>query len=145
MPLLIFAAIAVGLVLPLQTGVNAQLRLALGHPLAAALVSFLVGTIALAAAVVLLRVPLPLGRAAGQTDWWQWTGGILGASYIFAAVVLAPRLGAATLIASIVAGQMLASLVLDHFGWVGFAPHPISPARLAGAMLVIAGVVLIRR
>ncbi|MFI5210907.1 MAG: DMT family transporter [Gemmatimonadales bacterium] len=145
MPLLILAAIAVGLVLPLQTGINAQLRLALGHPLAAALVSFLVGTVVLAAAVLMLRVPLPLGRAAEQTNWWHWTGGVLGALYIFVAVVLAPRLGAATLIASIVAGQMLASLLLDHFGWVGFAPHPISPARLAGALLVIAGVVLIRR
>lgn len=145
MPLLILAAIAVGLVLPLQTGINAQLRLALGHPLAAALVSFLVGTIVLAAAVLMLRVPLPLERAAGQTNWWLWTGGALGALYIFVAVVLAPRLGAATLIASIVAGQMLASLLLDQFGWVGFAPHPISPARLVGALLVIAGVVLIRR
>jgi bacterial/archaeal transporter family-2 protein len=145
MPLLILAAVAVGLVLPLQTGINAQLRLALGHPLAAALVSFVVGTVVLAVAVAMLRVPVPLGRAAGQTLWWQWTGGALGACYIFAAVVLAPRLGAATLIASIVAGQMLASLLLDQYGWVGFAPHPISAPRLVGALLVIAGVVLIRR
>lgn len=145
MPLLILAAIAVGLVLPLQTGINAQLRVALGHPLAAALVSFLVGTIALAAAVVLLRVPVPVGRAAGQVNWWLWSGGVLGAAYIFAAVVLAPRLGAATLIASVVAGQMLASLLLDHFGWVGFAPHPVTLQRLLGALMVIGGVVLIRR
>jgi transporter family-2 protein len=145
MPILVLAAIAVGLVLPLQTGINAQLRVALGHPLAAALVSFLVGTIVLAAAVMLLRVPVPVARASGQVNWWLWSGGVLGALYIFAAVVLAPRLGAATLIASIVAGQMLASLLLDHFGWVGFAPHPVTLPRLVGAMMVIAGVVLIRR
>ncbi len=73
------------------------------------------------------------------------SGGLLGAIYIVAAIVLAPRLGAATLIVSVVCGQMLPSPVLDHFGWVGFAEHPVNPQRVIGAVLVVAGVILIRR
>ncbi|HEY7682169.1 MAG TPA: DMT family transporter [Gemmatimonadales bacterium] len=142
---LILVALLVGLVLPVQAGVNAQLGITLGHPLTTAFVSFLVGTLALAALVLLARVPLPSLRIVLETPSWYWVGGLLGALYIAAAVVLAPRLGATTMIASVVAGQMLASLVLDHFGWVGFAEHHATPSRLAGVILVVAGVLLVRR
>ena len=92
-----------------------------------------------------MRVPFPLGMAWSRGLWWHWSGGLLGAAYIVGTIVLAPRLGAATLIAALVAGQMIASLLVDHYGWVGFAEHPISPLRLAGAVLIVAGVVLVRR
>ena len=143
--MLIAAAIVVGLVLPLQAGINAQLRIGLGHPVLAALASFAVGTVALLLLAAGVRTPLPVSGGLARIPWWQWTGGLLGAGYIAAAVVLAPRLGAATLIAAVVAGQMIASLVLDHFGWAGFAQHAISGPRLLGAGLVIVGVVLIQR
>lgn len=142
---LVLLAVLVGLLLPVQAGVNAQLRVNLGHPLTTAFVSFAVGTIALFLLTVAARAPLPGARAAAAVPGWHWIGGLLGAIYIAAAVVLAPRLGAATLMACAVLGQMIASLALDHFGWVGFAEHPVSPARLAGAVLVVAGVILIRR
>jgi bacterial/archaeal transporter family-2 protein len=141
---LLLLAILAGAILPVQAGVNAQLRVTLGDPLAATLVSFLIGTAALALVVVGARVPLPLNEALGRAPWWHWTGGVLGAVYVAAAIMLAPRLGAATLIAAVVAGQMLASLVLDHYALVGFAPNPISPQRLIGAALVIGGVALVR-
>jgi transporter family-2 protein len=131
--------------LPVQTGVNVQLRGLLGQPLAAALVSFLVGSLGLAAVVALLRVPVAVGAAWGRSAWWHWSGGLLGAAYIAVTVVLAPRLGAAALIAALVAGQMLASLIVDHFGWVGFAQHAVTPLRLAGAALIVVGVVLVRQ
>lgn len=142
---LLLLAVLVGIALPVQAGVNAQLRTSLGHPLTAAFASFLVGTLALGLLLVVLRVPLPGARSAVAAPIWQWVGGLLGAAYIAAAVVLAPRLGAATMIAAIVAGQMCASVVLDHFGWVGFSVHAASPARIAGVVLVIAGVQLIQR
>ena len=143
--ILVLLAVLVGLILPVQAGVNAQLRLTVGHPLNAAFVSFAVGTLALALFLVLARVPLPNARTVALAPGWHWIGGGLGAVYIAAAIVLAPRLGAATLIASVVTGQMLSSLVLDHFGWVGFAQQPLTLARFAGAILVVAGVALIRR
>lgn len=138
-------ALAAGVLLPVQAGLNAQLRSALGSPVAAALVSFLVGTAGLAAVALLLRTPLPLGRAWAATTPWQWGGGLIGAVYVLAAIVLAPRLGAATLIAAVVAGQMMTSLVLDQYGLVGFPVHSLNPVRVLGAALVIVGVVLIQR
>ena len=57
---------------------------------------------------------------------------------------MVPRLGAATVLALIVVGQMLGSLAFDHFGLLGLAQHPVSPIRLAGAALLILGAVLIR-
>lgn len=138
-------AVAAGVLLPVQAGLNAQLRSALGSPVAAALVSFLVGTAGLATIALLLRTPLPLGRAWSATSPWQWSGGLIGAVYVLAAIVLAPRLGAATLIAAVVAGQMVTSLVLDQYGLVGFPVHSLTPVRLLGAALVIAGVILIQR
>ena len=137
-------ALAAGVLLPVQAGLNAQLRSALGSPIAAALVSFLVGTAGLATIALLLRTPLPLGRAWGATSPWQWSGGLIGAVYVLAAIVLAPRLGAATLIAAVVAGQMITSLVLDQYGLVGFPVHSMTLVRLLGAVLVIAGVILIQ-
>jgi transporter family-2 protein len=77
--------------------------------------------------------------------WWGWTGGLLGALYIAASVVLAPRLGAAVLVASIVAGQLAAALVLDHFGLIGFAQKSVTPVRACGAVLLFIGVYLIQR
>jgi transporter family-2 protein len=138
-------ALMAGALLPLQTGINLQLRGLLGQPLAAALVSFVVGTAGLALLVAALRVSLPVDDAWARGSWWHWMGGLLGAVYIVAAIVLAPRLGAATLVAALVAGQMLASLLIDHYGWVGFAVHPVSPLRILGAVLVVGGVVLVQR
>lgn len=141
----VMLALAIGLLLPIQAGVNAQLRTTLGQPLGAALVSFLVGTAGLAILAAVVRLPLPLMLAWGRSPWWHWVGGLLGAVYVAGAIVLAPRLGAASLLAAAIGGQMLSSLVLDHYGWVGFAVHPITPLRLLGALLVIGGVVLIQR
>jgi bacterial/archaeal transporter family-2 protein len=145
MILFLLLALAAGVLLPVQAGLNAQLRAALGSPVAAAVVSFLVGTAGLATVALLLRTPLPLGRAWAVTSPWQWSGGLIGAAYVLAAIVLAPRLGAATLIAAVVAGQMIASLVLDQYGLVGFPVHSLTLVRLLGAVLVIAGVILIQR
>lgn len=144
MLVLVAIAFLIGMVLPLQAGINAQLRTGLGHPMLAALASFAVGTVGLAIAALITRARLSDAPVA-SIPWWHWSGGLLGAVYIFAAVILAPRLGAATLIAAIVAGQMVASLVLDTQGWAGFSQQPLTPARLVGGVLVILGVLLINR
>jgi len=137
-------AILTGVALPVQAGVNSQLRGALGHPALAATVSFFVGTVALATYVVAARLAVPSG-AISRTLWWHWSGGLIGAFFIACAIILAPRLGAATLVGAVVAGQMLASLVLDHYGLVGYPQHPLNLWRMAGVALVLAGVFLIQR
>ena len=145
MILLVVFAFVLGVLLPVQAGINAQLRVSLGEPLAATLVSFVVGTVGLAIGAVFARTSFPVGAAWAQSPWWHWIGGLIGAVYVAGSIVLAPRLGAATLIAAVVAGQMLTSLVLDQFGWVGFPVHEATPLRLLGAALIIGGVVLIQR
>ena len=92
-----------------------------------------------------MRLPVPIGAALERTAWWHWIGGLPGAIYIVVTVVLAPRLGAATFVAAIVAGQRLTSLVLDQFGLVGFPQHPVSPVRLLGAVLITVEVMLVQR
>ena len=145
MYLLLLVAFLVGAVLPLQAGINAQLRVALVDPIGTALASFVIGAAGLLAALVLSRGGVPLSAAVDRATWWQWTGGLLGALYIVAAVVLAPRLGAAALTAAVVAGQMAASVALDHYGLVGFPIHQVTGPRIVGAVLVLLGVVLVQR
>lgn len=142
--LLILMALLAGTAIALQTGVNAQLRNCLGNPMQAALISFLVGALSLAVYVLPQRPSWTL-TGEGHRPWWIWTGGLLGAYVVTALILLAPRLGASLLIALVVTGQMITALVLDHYGLLGFPQQKISPLRLLGGVLLIAGVVLIRK
>jgi transporter family-2 protein len=137
-------AFAAGVALPFQAGINAQLAHWVDSPVRAAFVSFAVGAVALLLVSLLVFKPLPSAARLGDAPWWVWFGGLLGGLYVVSATVTAPHLGAATLIAVVVAGQSLASLLVDQFGWVGFDEHHVSPGRLAGMALVAAGVVLVR-
>lgn len=140
----VFALVA-GVLLPTQAGINTQLPKSLGHPLLAACVSFIVGTIALLLYTFERHIPLPTLSVAMQAPWYLWLGGLLGAFYLTTTIILAPVLGAATMLGLIVTSQMLASIVIDHFGLVGFPIHPISLWRSVGAILLIIGVFLIQR
>ncbi|HTG00090.1 MAG TPA: DMT family transporter [Nitrospirota bacterium] len=142
--LLLIAALMMGSVLPLQAGINAQLRSYVGNTAIAACISFIVGTIFLFASTVILRVPWPAFSSLGQAPWWAWTGGLLGAVFVFLAIVLADALGAAVMVGFIITGQMITSLILDHYGLVGYARQPINAPRIIGAVLLLAGVFLIR-
>jgi len=137
-------AFAAGAMLPLQFGINAELARWIESPVRAALVSFAVGTAVLLAAAVPVMRRWPELERLGAAPWWVWVGGALGAFYVLGSIVTAPRLGAATLVALILAGQAVASLLVDHFGWVGFEEHPVTPGRLLGVALLAAGVLLVR-
>ncbi len=142
MPYLLFA-FAIGCMIPLQAAINSQLKNHLGaSTLLASLVSFAVGTLALAiAAAATDRVQNLAGVAAAKP--WQLTGGLLGALFVFGTTLLAPRIGVAKMTALIIAGQVIVSMVLDHHGWLGLAVREITPMRLAGGALVVAGVAMV--
>jgi bacterial/archaeal transporter family-2 protein len=142
--LYLLLAFAGGVVLPFQTGINAELGGWLNSPIRAAFVSFVVGSLVLAVAAALVFKPLPSWDRLGDAPWWVWVGGALGAFYVAASVVSAPKLGAATLVALVVAGQALASIIVDQFGWVGFETKHISAGRAVGMVLVGAGAALVR-
>jgi transporter family-2 protein len=140
----IVLAVAAGFCLPTQAGINSRLNLWTQSPVLAAAISFAVGTAGLIAYAVMLRVPLPSISSLKQYPWWIWSGGFLGAFLVAATIVLAPRLGAASMIALVVSGQMFASVVLDHYGLIGYTVHPINAWRICGVLLLVGGVVLIR-
>jgi transporter family-2 protein len=81
-----------------------------------------------------------------KAPWYIWlAGGVLGVIYLTGNILLAPKLGAGALVALVVAGQLVFSVLLDNFGWFGFVQHPAGLARLAGCSLIIAGVFLISK
>jgi transporter family-2 protein len=143
--LLILLGLLAGSGIPVQASVNSALRQHLGRPEWATLVSFGVGTLAIALVLLVQRTPLPAAAQVARAPWWAWTGGALGAFYIFSTIVLVPRLGVATSLAVILAGQVLSGLLLDQAGALGLATREITPARLGGVLLLVAGVYLVQR
>lgn len=128
----------------LQAPTNARLATAVASPVNAAFVSFAVGTAALGILAALLQTR-PDVTAARALPWYAWLGGLYGVIFVVAATWAVPRLGVAMTITLMVAGQLMISLVLDHFGALGVPQAPISLTRLAGVALVIGGVILVRR
>lgn len=141
----IFVALLVGTFLPLQVGVNTKLGEAVGSPLISALISFSVGTVALLSYILITGIPLAIAANAKNASPIAWTGGLLGAFYVASSIILLDKLGAAMTITLIIAGQMLMSLIMDHYGLLGMEVKPISLGRVAGVVLLIAGVILIRK
>lgn len=138
-------ALLIGAGLSVQVGLNSQVRHYLGDPALAALGNFLVGTAAILVYLLLMRINWPTTGALRAVPPVNWLGGLFGAAYVAASALLAPRLGSAPLLALLIGGQLLMSLVLDHYGWVGFAAHGMNLWRAVGAVLLVAGVVLIVR
>jgi len=139
-PHLIAALVGAGLTV--QVGMNATVRLAIGSPMLAAIVNFVVGLAGLAIVALASGARWTPGSAA-TVPAWAWFGGLLGAAYVASTTVLGPRLGAATLLALTLAGQMAAALAVDHYGVIGFPQSPLTASRLVGAALLVAGVLLI--
>ena len=143
----LFFAVAflVGALITVQTGSNARLKDAFGQALPAVIVSSSLGVILLVAVTFAARIPWPSLPTLAGTPWWAWAGGALGAVYAVAAVLLARELGAATLMSLVITGQLICSVVLDHFGWVGFTEHAAGMGRIVGCLLMLAGFFLIAR
>lgn len=137
-------AFAAGAVLPFQAASNSHAGRLLGHPLWGALVSLAVSSLVLLPALVVARAPAPNVVSASHGPWWLWIGGLLGAIYVGSAAAITPRLGAGGFLACVVAGQIIMAIVVDHFGWMGLAPKPVTMARFAGAVLILAGVALVQ-
>jgi transporter family-2 protein len=137
--------ILAGAFIAIQAPINSELSKGLGLPVAAAAFSFLSG------AIVLGIVSFAVTRTQGiSLDWrapapWLFVaGGMLGGAYVTSATILTPKLGAAALMAFLVTGQLLAGMLIDRVGFLGVAVREISVGRIAGALLLIAGALMIR-
>lgn len=142
--MLLAIAALVGALLPIQAAANARLAATAGSAWWGALVNFAVGLICLMAITAALRTPIPSsGKLAGLPPW-AWIGGIIGACFVAGATYLVPRVGAVGFLGCAIAGQMVASVLVDHFGLMGMTPRPLTLERIGGIMLLGAGVVLVR-
>ena len=140
----IVLATLIGALLPLQALINARLGNATQGPLFASFASFFVGTLALGVALLLTRTALPSVQSASGVPPWAWSGGVIGAVFVLSATVLVPRIGAAALICTVVFGQILGSLLLDHHGVLS-EPRPADAMRVVGAVLVGIGALMVVR
>lgn len=137
-------AIISGALIAFQAPINTLAGDKLGHTLGGALLSFFVGTVALAV--------VTLFAARDQIDWpavtslkpLLYTGGLLGAFYVAVSIWLTPKIGIGAVVSLGVAGQVLAGLTIDHFGLLGLAAREVTSGRVIGALLVLVGAVMVR-
>lgn len=133
-----------GVGLAVQAATNARMSEAVQAPVLSALINFLVGGLMLAA----LAMSGIFGRGnlstIGSAPWWAWTGGILGAVWVTAAIVALPKIGTAIAFAAVIIGQLVGALVLDTYGLLGVPQIPLHPWRIAGAVLMVIGILLMQ-
>ena len=143
---LLFLLVALGGAgLTMQMAWNARLRTATGSPVLTTIISVTVTLLSLApvwASGATGRGSVPAFDAVPK---WAWFCGVLGAYYLVASVIAIPKLGAAAVFSLVIAGQMAAALLLDATGAFGLAQISLSPTRLAGAALLVMGVILIQK
>jgi bacterial/archaeal transporter family-2 protein len=144
--LLCLLAFAAGALIPVQAAANVALSKSIEDNVAfAALTLFIVAGATALLAVVLLGARFPPPSALRAAPAWSYVGGLIVASYVLTITFLVPRLGVGTAISFIVAGQIAAALVIDHFGLLRSLTVPLSPVRVLGAALMVAGVFLALR
>ncbi len=144
--ILIALAIVAGIFIPLQGAVNNRMAAVLSDsPMLASLISFAVGTLSLLAYVLIAGPPISSLAAARNAPWIAWTGGLLGAFFVSMTVMLVPRLGVALTFGVVVAGQMVFSVLMDHFGMLGLEQRPATLPRIIGILLILGGAFLIRK
>jgi len=141
----IFLAVLAGMMMPTQAAVNNKLAGSVGSPVLAAFISFLVGTIALFLYIAASGIPFGNLLSAKDASIVAWSGGLLGAFFVAATVTLVPRLGVALTFSLLIAGQMLVTLVIDHFGFLDVPVKEVNLPRLLGVTFITVGVILIRK
>lgn len=143
--LLMIMTIATGAVLPLQAGINARLGKVSGGAVVAAFISFLVGTVLLGSYILFSKKQGIQWNSLQSAPFWLFAGGIIGAFYVSISTYIIPLLGTALTFSLIIAGQLVAAMIIDHFGWLGMEIKPVSIGKIVGVILLMAGVVLIRK
>ena len=141
----ILLAFLTGLAVTIQAGVNANLRQMMANPVLAAAISFGSGFLSLLIVLIATSASIPALDTVKQVSWWKWTGGVIGAIYVTTVIISVPKIGTANLVSLSVAGQLVAAVILDHYGLLGFTLHPANGWRLLGVALIMAGVLLVVR
>lgn len=144
--ILLLVPLLVGMGVVIQSGANTQLRHILANPFLAGLISFSMGTFVLIVVNLVLRTDFSIlsGDVLQRTQWWMWLGGLMGSFFIMSVIFVAPKIGPTKLFGLLIASQLVFSVVVDHFGWMGFEVQPITVRRVIGITLLIAGAFLVQ-
>ena len=135
-------AFMAGTLIPVQAASSATLGRMLGHPLWGAAVALSTGVVAILVVAILMRLPVPKFQSAVGGPWWMWIGGVTGAVYVATSLALLPKVGASGFLLSVIAGQMIAAMLLDHFGLLGLTAKPVSFGRFWGVGIMLLGLVV---
>lgn len=134
-----------GVAIATQAVINAQLKLAVGHPLIAAFISFFIGTMALGVCIVLFQIPLPSFSSLVSAPLYKLSGGLLGAIFVSLIIVSVGKIGVAVMFSLVIAGQLITAMHYDHFGMFGLQTTRVDVFKIAGVILLIAGAYLINK
>ena len=146
MPAIYFIlALIPGILMPTQAAINNKLSTYVHSPVSSAFISFAVGVVVLFVYMILASIPLNNITLMRNAPPIAWLGGICGAFFVTAVVFVVPRLGFALTFSILILGQMLATLPIDHFGFLDTPVREINIPRIIGVVLVVGGVLLIRR
>jgi len=143
---LVILTLSIGAILPVQAVLNTKLGKQTGGPMISSLLSFLIGFVALLVINFLMnRAALLHIKPSSVSPWYIWTGGLLGAIYVACIIWVNQQQGVALTFALVVSGQIFISLLIDHFGLFGSVVRSLSVQKIIGAMLIIGGLVLIKK
>ena len=140
---LLLAATAIGMTFATQPAINGAAAKILGSPVSAAVISVAITLIACIALLPLFGGP-PKMADVMALPWWVVFGGLIGAGVVAGGAAIAPITGAAVFFVCMIAGQLFGSALVDYLGAFGLPKQSLSPARLAGLALVLAGVLLVQ-
>lgn len=141
--LIAIIVIFIGGFMPFQAAINARLGQRLESPITAALISFAIGFLVLALAHLFLTKGLPEFKKLLSVPWHLYLGGVFGALFVLSALFFIPKIGPLALVASFITGQIVTSTFMDHFGFLIHRRFPLTPLKVIGLLLLIAGLVCI--
>jgi transporter family-2 protein len=143
--LLLLAALAAGTANPFQSGTNAELNKQLGTPMWATILVYCSGLAGLLLLQALVRQPLPGTAKMATVPWWAWLGGLVSIISTVVAVMTAQKLGSGVFTGLSITASLVTSVLLDHYGLIGFKQHTASPLRMVGCAIMVAGLWIVAR
>lgn len=143
--LLIALTVLIGALMPVQAGINAQLTRLVQHPYLGALISFTIGTLVLSLVTLIQGFPSESLKRLTEAPPHFFLGGLLGALFVASSIFLIPKMGPTIMIAALITGQLIMSVIIDHYGLLGLPVIPVNPIRLLGVALLFVGVFLVIR
>lgn len=136
----VFLALLCGVATAYQPGLNAKFAEYAGSRIHGGGLNFAVGLVTMLVVAAVLRAGVPDFQRLAQGPWWMWIGGCFGAFFVTLSLILVPKMGTASYLAAMLAGQFAAALVIDHYGHLGLTPSPLTARKLVGIGLIVAGV-----